>query len=473
MKKEHGNNRIIDFRVILAMAMLLILGFSSSLLVGCQYSQEVSREKNVEMESLTNGEITWARTLELQYATGFSVDYYSDENIEGDENYCLLRIEGEGNYVIVLDSEENTLTENISAGDTSAEKTAMETIATTNSDKFRKNNADIKREFEHMLSQEVVVIAVPQNVYLVASQVMDMLISLNAMDQVGFSALNAKDWYLEEATRYMEEGKILYAGKYSAPDYEMLLLNQCDLAIENTMIYHSPKVREKLESVGIPVIVDRSSYETNPYGRTEWVKLYGALLGREAEAVELFDAQVRAYEAIGMDTLSADKVHPLEQGASVEQGVLVEHSSSIDAESPTVAFFYVASNGSVKVRKSNDYVPQMIRMAGGEYIFSNLGEDEDNSSSTVNMQMESFYAVAKDADYIVYNSTIEGELESLEDFLAIHPLFVNMKAVKEGHVYCTSKNLYQSSMATGQIISDFHAMFENSSDMVYIYSLEY
>ena len=30
--------------------------------------------------------------------------------------------------------------------------------------------------------------------------------------------------------------------------------------------------------------------------------------------------------------------------------------------------------------------------------------------STMNMQMESFYAAAKDADILIYNSTIDGEL---------------------------------------------------------------
>ena len=38
----------------------------------------------------------------------------------------------------------------------------------------------------------------------------------------------------------MEAGEITYAGKYSAPDYECILAAHCSLAIENTMIYHTP-----------------------------------------------------------------------------------------------------------------------------------------------------------------------------------------------------------------------------------------
>lgn len=34
----------------------------------------------------------------------------------------------------------------------------------------------------------------------------------------------------------------------------------------------------------------------------------------------------------------------------------------------------------------------------------------------MNMQMEDFYAAAKDADILIYNSTIEGELYSVVNF---------------------------------------------------------
>ena len=47
------------------------------------------------------------------------------------------------------------------------------------------------------------------------------------------------------------------------------------------MIYHKPEVQEKLEQFGIPVLVEHSSYESHPLGRTEWLKLYGVLLGKE------------------------------------------------------------------------------------------------------------------------------------------------------------------------------------------------
>ena len=83
----------------------------------------------------------------------------------------------------------------------------------------------------------------------------------------------------------MEQGDIIYAGKYNAPDYELILSGGCDFVIENMMIMHTPEVKEKLENFGIPVMVDRASYEEHPLGRCEWVKLYGVLdrTGRTGE----------------------------------------------------------------------------------------------------------------------------------------------------------------------------------------------
>ena len=60
------------------------------------------------------------------------------------------------------------------------------------------------------------------------------------------------------------------------------------LAVESTMILHSPKVQEMIEDLDIPVFVDYSSYESHPLGRTEWIKVYGAMLNKEKEAEAIF-----------------------------------------------------------------------------------------------------------------------------------------------------------------------------------------
>ena len=237
----------------------------------------------------------------------------------------------------------------------------------------------------------------------------------------------ADGWYIPEAKEAMEQGRMEYAGKYRAPDYELLLSRSCDLAIESTMIYHTPEVKEQLEDFGVPVLVERSSYENHPLGRMEWIKLYGLLLGREDAAAEYFDTQVEKLRDI-LQTENTGK---------------------------TVAFFYITSNGAANVRKSGDYLAKAIELAGGTYLFQDL-PGEDNAQATTNLQMEAFYAKAKQADVLIYSSTIDGELQTMEELLEKSPVLSDCKAVKEGAVWCTGKNLFQESLGLGDLMVDIH-----------------
>lgn len=299
-----------------------------------------------------------------------------------------------------------------------------------------------------ILPDHAVVLEQPMDhIYLASSSAMDFFASLDAMDSLRLSGTKEDGWYVEAAKEAMKNGSLIFAGKYSQPDYELLLSEQCRVAIENTMILHNPEVKEKLEQIGIPVIVERSSYEPEPLGRMEWVKFYGTLLGKEDQAEQLFD----------------EKVETLKEELNREQDQT--------GERPTAVFFYINPKGYVNVRKSGDYISKMIQMAGGQYLFTDLG-DSDSAMSTVNMQMEEFYASAKDADYLIYNSTIYGEIQSLDDLFAKSSLLKDFKAVKEGHAWCTSSQTFQQVMGVADLIGDMHRMFLGEEDgMTYLFPL--
>lgn len=294
--------------------------------------------------------------------------------------------------------------------------------------------------------EEVTVLQQPiQNIYLTATAAMDLFRALDGLDAIRLSGTKESGWYLPEARQAMEAGDILYAGKYSAPDYELILAQKCGLAVESTMIYHNPEVKEQLESLGIPVLVDYSSYESDPLGRMEWIKLYGALLGKEEEAARIFDEEVAAVQPVLNQTNTGK----------------------------TVAFFYITNTGTVNVRKSGDYIAQLIRMAGGVYVPDNQNGDEENALSTMNIDMESFYAAVHDADVLIYNSTIDGELASLDELLKKSELLADFKAVQNGDVWCTGKNMFQSSMSLGRMILEINAVLTQQAPdgLTYLYRL--
>ncbi len=283
-----------------------------------------------------------------------------------------------------------------------------------------------------MTDRNVKIIEIPiENVYLPATAVMGLFDALDCGKAVRFTGTKADDWYIDYAKKALENGDMLYAGKYRQPDYELLLSENCRLAIESTMIEHTPDVKEKLEELGITVFVDYSSYEKHPLGRSEWIKVYAEMLCQREKADPLFDEQ-------------AEKVSHIQN----------------DNTQKSVAYFYINNAGQVVTRKSDDYISRMIVMAGGENIFKNL--DSENFS-TVTMEMEQFYTTARNADFIIYNSTTSGDLQSLDELIEKNSLLAEFKAVRENHVWCTRNNLYQESMKLGDVIADFHSIFTDTT----------
>ena len=344
--------------------------------------------------------LVYERSMDLQYAKNFSVDYY-----EGGYTMLTTTIDG-GRFLLVPEG----------------------------------------KEVPEGLDADIKVLQCPiDNLYLVASAAMDMFDSIDAVDTIRFSGQKEENWYIESAKEAMEKGDMVYAGKYSKPDYELITSQDCTLAIENTMITHSPEVVEMLENFGIPVMIEYSSYESHPLGRVEWVKFFGALVGKEAEAEKVFDEQVDIFKKV----------------------------TSGEKTGKTVAFFYITSNGLVQVRQSSDYIPKIIEIAGGRYIFDDLG-DEESKRSTVNMQVEEFYAGAKDADFLIYNSSIDGGVTSVAELLDKCPALADFRAVQEGNVWCTTNDMYQQSMSIGYLMQDIHRMLlgEDEEEMKYLFRLK-
>lgn len=370
-------------------AALLIAGIFG--LSGC------SRNSSAEEQELP---LVYEDSLKLQYAENFSIDYYAG-------GYSMITTKRDGSRFLIVPEQ---------------------------------------AEAPEGLEEDIVILKQPiQDIYLVASAVMDMFCQLDGLDAISFSGQKQENWYIEDAKNAMAEGRLLYAGKYNRPDYEQLVSRGCRLAIENGMIAHAPEVVEKLEDFGIPVLMEASSYEAHPLGRVEWIKLFGALLGKEEAAERIFQEQADILNRISED-------QPSEK---------------------TVAFFFVSSNGMVQVRQSSDYIPRMIELAGGRYVFENLG-DPESRKATMNMQAEEFYHKARNADFLIYNSSIDGGISTMKELLDKCEFLEDFQAVKEGNVWCTSNDMYQQSLSIGYLMEDMHRMLQedNTSPMHYLFEVQ-
>ena len=72
-----------------------------------------------------------------------------------------------------------------------------------------------------------------------------------------------------------------------------------------------------------------------------------------------------------------------------------------------------------------------------------------------------------DADVLIYNGTIEGELTSIDELVKKNSLFADFQAVKSGQVYTTGSNFYQQSTGTCDFIEDLNQILTGEGDGTY------
>ena len=377
------------------MGKIVALILVAALLAGCSVAPASLGSSAPEGKEIPG--LTWESSMELEFATQFAVDYY-----EG--GYALIEVIGDCRYLVVPEG----------------------------------------REVPEDLDGSIKVLQQPlDTIYLQATSAMALFDRIDGLGSIRLVGTRKDGWYVENAVKAMEEGKMLFSGSYSQPDYELMVEEGCDLAVESTMILHAPKVQEMIEQLGIPVFVEHASYEKHPLGRTEWVKVYGVMLDKEKEAEDFFKTQTDA----------------------------IRQFRDLENTGKTVAFFYLASNGSVNVRATTDYVPKMIEIAGGNYIFTDIS-DPDTKRSSISLTMEEFYNTAVGADYLIYNATIDDPIYTIDELIAKDSLFADFKAVKSGDVWCTGKYLFQATDITGELIVDFNHMLMGLEDMHFLYKLK-
>ena len=332
--------------------------------------------------------------MERKFAEKFAVSYY-------DDSYCIVTINGSDFYLI------------------------------------SKSENDIPSD----LPDSITIIKAPiENVYVVSSASYNYFKTLDALSSISFTSLKENEIEDDEINKMIEDGRIKYAGKYSTPDYELLVSDGVKLVVENTMILHSPDVLNQLKKLNINTIVDYSSHESTPLGRMEWIKLYGLLTGNEKLAETIFSEKEEAL------------------------------SSANEMTGKKVAYFYITNSGAVVVRRNQDYISKLIELSGGEYVFSGLSDYDGTGTMTI--QKEAFFKAVKDCDYLIYNTTISGAPSGMDELIAKCEVLKNTKAYKEGNIYCTTDNIYVKVMELPEIAEDINNVVTNSGDLNYLYKLQ-
>lgn len=123
----------------------------------------------------------------------------------------------------------------------------------------------------------------------------------------------------------------------------------------------------KLERLKMPVVLTAEWVERSPLAKAEWIKFFGALFGREARADSLFIGMKNRYET------------------------LRERLDSVSAR--PVVFTGTPSSGTWFASTGDSYMANLIRDAGGKYLW-----ESDSSESSLSMSFEKVFQDVQGAE---------------------------------------------------------------------------
>lgn len=355
-----------------------------------------------------DGQLVFDHSMELKYAKLFSVDYYKG-------GYKLLTITNRDEDTAIVSKQSKIL----------LVPDGMSTPSGVDAD-------------------TLVLKAPVTNMLVSSTPVTSLMNASNCLSGISQVTYDKKSWYIDAVKKAFDDGKLTYVGDYKAPDYESIIAGSPSLAIYSTMLTSVPDVAAKLKELGVNYILDQSTYEDHPLGRVEWAKLYAALCNEEEAATAMFN----------------------------EQAAYVDTLSKAENTGKSVAVFYITSKGKLYVRNAGDYLAQMVSIAGGNYIFSDLNPDK---TGTQELGIESFYEKAKDADYIIYVWNLGGKPSTMADFTSYNSVLSDLKAVKDGNVWCTTPDFFQIADTIGSMINDINLMFKadaGTSELTYLKKLK-
>ena len=177
------------------------------------------------------------------------------------------------------------------------------------------------------LEQDMIIVKKPvDHTYAESDEILNMMKDLDLLDNVAAVGMKSKDCTVSEIADKMKakdgekNAEVAYAGTADKLKLKNLVKSGVNLAMfsgdilpredseknaakdtKETLTVEEQTERfeeltEKLATLGIPVLVDRSSEEKTELGKQEWLKVYGVLYGCEEQTNEKFDAAVAAAE---------------------------------------------------------------------------------------------------------------------------------------------------------------------------------
>lgn len=209
-----------------------------------------------------------------------------------------------------------------------------------------------------------------------------------------------------EIQNRINAGDVVDVGYGQNLNYEVIVQQHPDVVMVYGVGSEVTGYAQKLEELGIPVIMNAEYLEETPLGKAEWIKFVGSFFEKEKQAKQFYDAVEKNYFAL------KNKVENRMDRPKVLVG------------SPYKDSWWVPGG--------NSYMANLIHDAGGDY----LGKSNPSHESYV-ISFENALSWGDAADIWINM----GNFASKKDILAANERFKNFKVFSEGKIYNNIKRL--------------------------------
>lgn len=235
----------------------------------------------------------------------------------------------------------------------------------------------------------------------------------------------------------VKAGKIADCGSSMAPTIEKVIEMKPDGILLSP--YQDSNFGQ-LEKLKIPLIMCADYMEHTPLGRAEWIKFYGALVGKEKEAESIYNQVVADY----------NKLKEARKTAVNHPKVLTE----------------TVISGIWNVPGGKSYMAQVIQDAGGNYPWA-----DDDHSGSLSLDFNQVLAVAKDADVWLVKSF---DINTYDDLKGAYSLNEKFDAFKNRKVYTCDTNatrLFERFPFHPELLLlEFSNIFDGKDDQLIFYA---
>lgn len=273
---------------------------------------------------------------------------------------------------------------------------------------------------------EGTVVRTPINRALVYSSVHSSVMrELGCFDAIK-GVVDAQYFTEPEVAQALAAGQLTDCGSSMSPTLERVIQMQPDAILLSP---YQDAAYGQITQLDVPLIECADYMEYTPLGRAEWIKFYGALLGREAQADSIFTQVTKAYEEIRQ---RAEKV-------SKKPMVLTE----------------TVISGIWNVPGGQSYMARILQDAGAVYPWA-----DDKSTGSLNLDFNQVLARARQADVWLIKSFF---IHSLEDLRGAYRLNDQFRAFQQRQVYVcdtnTSHLFEQFPFHPERLLADYFAIF--------------